>query len=156
MEMKVVTESLKASFDRGWEFLNQIIEVCPDDVWNKKAGGYYFWQQLYHCFACADIFIMPKGGALENPDIALFKTELQSAMSKEEVKKFGSKMKGKADAWIESLDDAALCEIHEGFSEKRGSPVTNALAFTAMISHSSYHIGSCDAILRDNGQKGVL
>ena len=158
--MKIVTDSLKATFDRGWGFLTQIIDVCPDAVWTKKAGGFVFWQQLYHCFACVDYFLMPKDGTLDagscGMEIAMLKTEPKTALSKEEVKAYAAKMKAKADAWIATLDDATLSKEHEGFTSRRGSSVCNAMLLGIMSGHSSYHIGSCDAILRDNGEKGVM
>lgn len=153
--MRAVTESLKVTFDRGWGFLNQIIEVAPENVWVKTGGGYPFWQQVYHCFACVDFFIAPAGDNMDDA-VAMFKTTPAEAMSKGEVKAFGEKMKAKADAWIAGLDDAALAATNEGLSARRGMPMTNAVAFSAMIGHSSYHVGGCDAVLRDNGEKGVM
>lgn len=158
--MRVVTESLKAAFDRGWGLLDQLIEVCPDSVWNKKAGGFLFWQQLYHCFGCVDYFIAPKDAASDGGplgvEVIMFKKEPSVAPSKEEVKAFSAKMKSKADTWLDGLDDAALALPHEGFSARRGTTMTNATTLAIMAGHSMYHIGSCDAILRDCGEKSVM
>jgi uncharacterized damage-inducible protein DinB len=158
--MRAVTEALKANFDRSWDFLTQIIDVCPDAVWNRKAGGFVFWQQLYHCFACVDFFILPKDGTPEagpwGGDVAMFKADPETTPAKAEVKAYAAKKKASADAWIASLDDAALAKEHEGFSARRGASMSNAMVLAIMSGHSSYHIGSCDAILRDNGGKGVM
>jgi hypothetical protein len=37
-----------------------------------------------------------------------------------------------------------------------GSPMNNVAALAIMSGHPFYHTGSCDAILRDNCEKGVL
>jgi len=150
-----ITESFKSTFDRGWGFLMQVIEVCPDDLWVKKSGGYFFWQQLFHHFALMDFFIMPKDGVIENYNVVMLKTEPQFTMSKEEVKNFAAKMKEKTDKWIDSLDDESLLPVHEGLSARRGYTVTYATALSALIAHIYYHIGACDSILRENGLKGV-
>lgn len=158
--MRAITDALKANFDRGWGFLNQIIDVCPEAVWSKKAGGYLFWQQIYHCFACVEYFLGPKDGKPEmgpmGMEVAMFKTTPATKVTKDEVRAFGAKMKEKVDNWIASLDDAALSQIHEGFTARRGVPMSNAMVLAIMSGHSSYHIGHCDAILRDNGEKGVM
>ena len=28
--------------------LEKIIEICPNEMWNKKVSGFIFWQQLLH------------------------------------------------------------------------------------------------------------
>jgi hypothetical protein len=158
--VKAITEALKANFDRGWGFLTQIIDVCPDAVWTKKAGGFVFWQQLYHCFATVDFFLLPKDGTPEpgpwGAEVATFKAEPTAKPTKEELKAYAGKMKAKVDAWIATLDDASLSQTHEGFSARRGATMSNAMVLAILSGHSSYHIGSCDAILRDNGEKGVM
>ena len=158
--MRAVTDALKANFDRGWNFLEQIVDVCPESVWAKKAGGYVFWQQIYHCFACMDYFIGPKDGTPDmgpqGMEVAMLKVAPSATASKADVKAYGAKMKEKADKWIASLDDAALSLPHEGFSARRGVPMNNAMVLAILSGHSSYHVGHCDAILRDNGEKGVM
>ena len=158
--MKAVTESLKANFDQGWGLLMQEIEVCPETVWGKKGGGFVFWQQIYHCCWAVDLFTLPKDGTPEpapwGEDVAGFKAEPKKTPSKAELKAYAAKMKARADAWIAALNDAALTQLNEGLSARWGSPMNNAMALALMSGHSSYHVGSCDAILRDNGGKGVL
>lgn len=158
--MRAITDSLKANFDRGWGLLDQIIEVCPEAVWSKKAGGFLFWQQIYHCFGCVDYFIGPKDGTLDagplGMDTVMFKACPEATPSKAEVKAYGDQMRAKADTWIAALDDAALAQTHEGFSARRGAPMTNGMVFSIMSGHSMYHVGGCDVILRDNGEKGVM
>jgi hypothetical protein len=31
--------------------LEDIIQTCPNDLWNKKCSGYEFWKQLVHTFS---------------------------------------------------------------------------------------------------------
>ncbi|MDR1622360.1 MAG: DinB family protein [Synergistaceae bacterium] len=158
--MRKVTEALKGSFDMGWNFLTQVIDVCPDAVWTKKAGGYVFWQQLYHCFSAVDYFLLPKDGAGEpgpwGADVSGFKAEPTVTPGKEELKAYAAKMKAKVDTWVASLDDDALSQNHEGLSSRWGAPTSNAATLAILSGHSMYHVGSCDAILRDNGEKGVM
>ena len=157
--MNTITNTLKGNFDRAWGLLVQVIDVCPEAVWAKKAGGFVFWQQLYHCFSAANL-ILPKDSEPEpapwGAETAKLKAEPTTTPSKEELKAYAAKMKAQVDAWIATLDDASLSQTHEGFSSRWASPMNNAAAFGIMLGHPFYHIGSCDAILRDNGEKGVL
>ena len=157
--MKVITDSLKTDFDRGWGFLTKLIDVCPEVLWNKKAGGYLFWQHMYHCFGCIDYFIGAKEGTPDagplGMDVVMFKAEPAITPTKEDIKAYAAKMKAKADAWVATLDDVALTLPNEGFSARKGMPMTNALVLSIMAGHSFYHVGNCDAVLRDNGEKGV-
>ena len=157
--VKAITDSLKENFDWVWGLLVQVVDVCPEAVWAKKAGGFVFWQQLYHCFSAANL-ILPKDGKPEpgpwGSEVAEFKAEPATTPSKEELKAYAAKMKAQVDAWIATLDDASLLQTHEGLSARWGAPMNNVTAFSAMSGHPFYHIGSCDAILRDNGEKGVM
>ena len=157
--MNTITDSLKGNFDFVWGLLEKIIDVCPEAVWSKKAGGFVFWQQLYHCFSAANLILPKDSEPASYPwgaEVAQFKAEPTTTPSKEELKVYAAKMKAQIDAWIATLDDASLLQIHEGFSSHWSSPMSNVAAFAVMSGHPFYHIGSCDAILRDNGEKGVL
>jgi hypothetical protein len=157
--VSTITESLKGNFDQVWSLLVRIIDICPEAVWAKKAGGFVFWQQLYHCFSAANL-ILPKDSKPEpgpwGTEVAQFKAEPTTTPSKEELKAYAVKMKAQVDAWIGTLDDTSLLQVHEGLSARWGSPMNNVMALNIMSGHPFYHIGSCDAILRDNGEKGVL
>jgi hypothetical protein len=158
--VKAVISTLRANFDHGWDLLIKVIEACPAAVWDKKAGGYVFWQQLYHCFSAVDFFTLPKDGVPEpapwKADFNGLKDAPEKTPSKEELKAYAAKMKARADAWLASLNDASLTQSHEGFSSRWGAPMNNAMTLAILSGHLSYHVGSCDAILRDNGEKGVL
>jgi hypothetical protein len=47
----VFLNSLKNQFFLSFSMLEKIIEICPDELWNKKVSGFVFWQQLVHVFA---------------------------------------------------------------------------------------------------------
>ncbi|MDR1741357.1 MAG: DinB family protein [Synergistaceae bacterium] len=158
--MRAVTDALKGSFDGNWGFLLKEIDLCPDSVWGKKAGGFVFWQQLYHCFATIDFFISPKDAAPApgpwGADVAGFKAAPNKTATKDELRAYAAKQKAAADAWFATVDDASLLKEHEGLSFRWKQPMTNATVIALMTGHSMYHVGSCDAILRDNGVSGVL
>ena len=157
--MRKAVSGMQGYYERGMGFLFRLAEVCPQDLWAGKGGGFRFWQQLYHAFWCVDYFLLPPDGSPpEKPfgrGVALFTEEPGRIPSREEILTFGNLMKARADEWIAGLDDMALGEVHAGFTSRKGSEITNAAVFTSLAGHIMYHVGCCDSVLRDNGIKGV-
>ena len=48
MENSILLNSLKKQFFDPFSMLERIIEICPEDLWNKKVSGFVFWQQILH------------------------------------------------------------------------------------------------------------
>ena len=48
MENRVFLNSLRSQLFLSFSMLEKIIEICPDELWNKKVSGFVFWQQLLH------------------------------------------------------------------------------------------------------------
>lgn len=46
-------------FDRFFSMLEKQIDICPDDLWSRQAGGYIFWQLLLHTLARTLIYARP-------------------------------------------------------------------------------------------------
>lgn len=157
--MRSAVTAMQGYYERGMEFLFRLVDECPDDLWKKKGGGFFYWQQIYHAFYCIDYFLLPPDGKMpEEPyggAVAMFNEAPASAPSKETVKQFGTRMKTKADAWIASLDDGALGKRHEGMSVRRKEDVNNAAVFASLCGHTMYHVGCLDSVLRGHGLKGV-
>jgi hypothetical protein len=51
MEKNTLVKKLEKRFNLYFNVLEDIIEMCPNDLWNKKCSGYIFWQQLVHTFS---------------------------------------------------------------------------------------------------------
>ena len=49
-----------------------------------------------------------------------------------------------------------LAKKDEALSAGMGAEATNAMAVSMLAGHIFYHLGSCDAALRDNGLEGVF
>ena len=60
--MRNVVNGMKGYYERGMEFLFRLIDECPDDLWTKKGGGFFYWQQVYHAFYIVDFFLLPPDG----------------------------------------------------------------------------------------------
>ncbi len=157
--MKNVVNGMKGYFDRGMEFLFRLVDECPDDLWTKKGGGFFYWQQVYHAFYCVDYFLLPPDGEMADEPygraVAMFSEVPPVPPSKETVREFGAVMKKKADEWIASLDDGALGLRHEGMTARKKAETCNGAVFASLCGHNMYHVGCLDSVLREHGLKGV-
>ena len=160
---RAIVTSLQGSFAHSFSLLQKFIEVCPEDVWQKKFGGWPVWQQVYHSLACIDFFVMElEGQALKGlfgpglGNVGNFEHTPDTGPSKAAMLEYAVLAKGKADAYIAALSDAELPKKNEGFSTRISMDMTHASTLSILGGHILYHLGSCDAALREQGFKGVF
>ena len=158
---KAAVESLKASFGYSCNLLDMFMEVCPEDVWVKKFGGWPLWQNVYHAISSIDFFVRQEG---EKPCPALFSHEVGSlsevatgrAPTRQELKDLLPVMKAAADKYFDRLSDADLGKKNEGLSSRMPAPWTHASTCAMLSAHVLYHLGVCDSALREREMKGVF
>ncbi len=133
--------------------LENIIALCPDELWDKKAAGFVFWQQLVHALAGAHCWMRE-----EKPEVSSFLTfngkniypELEHdpeiTLTKADVKQLCDETKAAAEKWFEGKNDDWLEKpLFETF--------TNFDNTTTQLRHIMYHVGHFDAVLREQGIK---
>lgn len=154
---------LQGSFEHSFSLLLKFIEVCPEDVWQKKFGGWPVWQHVYHALATMDFFVIGleeehiKGlFAPEAGNVGNFEHTPDKAPSKAAMQEFAALVKTKTDAYINGLLDTDLSGKNEGFSTRINMDMTHASTLSILSGHILYHLGSCDAALRERGLKGVF
>lgn len=162
MSRSIVT-ALQGSFARSFSLILQFIEVCPEDIWQQKFGGWPVWQQVYHTLASIDFFVLgldeehSKGlFAPEAGNVGNFENTPEKGPSKAAMQEFAAVIKAKADAYIDGLLDADLSGKNRGFSARINMDMSHASTLSILSGHILYHLGSCDAALRERGLKGVF
>lgn len=154
-----VIDCFREDFERFFSLLKQQVEVCPDDLWATKAGGSIFWQQLLHAFACIELYALPEGEpsrqTLYPRDVVMLSATPDRTMTKAEMYSLAADVKLLADAFIAGQTAATLTARHSGLSKALGRELTNQHALLGLVRHACYHLGSCDAVLRDHGIAGV-
>ncbi len=151
--------ALKVNFDRSMDFIKQFIEVCPEEIWLKNFGGWPVWQQIFHTVGCIPFFTDKMAGIqASEDDVKVCKLEVigKQVKGREELLIMFGYMEKMAGEFFTSLNDAKLLEVCEPFLQKTGKSVTYAGLLSLMASHNMYHLGSCDAALREAGLKGVF
>ena len=157
---RIITQGLEGGIIRSFGLAEEYLRVCPENIRDKKFGGWPVWQQLLHAFTAVDFFLPPTGGTPEpsgiDPDVARLKSTPATPMSKLALEDLLSKTQDKVAKYIAAMDDAKLAQKHEALSSYFGRDVSQAEALALIASHTMYHLGSCDAALREHGLPGVF
>ncbi|MCL1986300.1 MAG: DinB family protein [Betaproteobacteria bacterium] len=155
----------RAAFEQAYGLLVQFIEVCPEDIWAKKFGGWPVWQHLYHALNSCQFWGLQDG---ETPEQGLYPHEVgrlqttpDAAPSKKAVLEYAARMKAKADAYLDGLQDTDLPDINQGLTARMKAlgiarEFSHSQTLVMLSGHILYHLGSCDAALREHGLKGVF
>ncbi|MDR2401257.1 MAG: DinB family protein [Deferribacteraceae bacterium] len=148
----------KDSVFNNIHLLKQDIENCSEEVWEKKFGGNYYWDQLLHAIGSAGLFlgILEVRGAPETPKSSSLNlrqdADPSKAHSKDVALAFLEETVTFLSNYFENLDDEVLLNPAEFFGQK--TTYGGILSFLAV--HLAYHVGACDVILRENGLEGAL
>lgn len=155
-----IINAIQAPYRHSWSLLTQFMDVCPENIWNETRGGWPVWQQIAHTIAALNFFTLGENEApLPAPcDQATLMLKMQGscAVSKDAMRDYAEAVRLCVDGWLEGISDADLVRVHTVLSKKVGRDVTYGAAVAMLASHTCYHIGSCDAALRDNGLPGVF
>ena len=155
----------RAAFEHAYGLMMRCIEVCPEDIWAEKFGGWPVWQHMYHALGSCQFWALQDG---ETPEPGMYPLEvnrLQStpdaAPAKKDVLEYAARMKAKADAYLDALRDADLPGLNQGLTARMkalGMPheFSHSQTLVMLSGHLLYHLGSCDAALRERGMKGVF
>ena len=155
---RAIVENQRGSFDFAFSLLQQFMDVCPDEIWNKKFGGWPVWQQVYHALNAVDFFISEPGAepvkALVSPEVGSLKEQGDKPVSRSGMKEFAALVKSAADGYMNALTDADMVRVADGATKRMGRETLHATVMALMVGHLPYHLGSCDAALRAHGPKG--
>ncbi|MHB9295539.1 hypothetical protein PilKf_01285 [Pillotina sp. SPG140] len=145
--------SLRKNYEISLVMLEKIIELCPNDLWDKKLSGFIFWQQLIHCIFSILYWFKEK----DTPCIEPFKDknlypELdgipETILTRTEVKKCFNEAKLLGEIFFSEKDDVWLTLPSNVYNQ-----ITNFDNIIMQMRHIQYHVGHCDAILRANNLK---
>lgn len=155
-----IVKSLNGNLQFAFSLVDKFLSSCPDEVWSKKFGGWPVWQQLYHPFASVDFFLRPPEAPAEPPlfeeGVAELKVSPAQAPDKRTLGEFIAKAQARVTLYAATLDDAALPQRNEGPSVRMGREMTHAAVLDLIGAHIMYHLGACDAALREHGLPGVF
>jgi hypothetical protein len=143
--------------------LKKDIDNCPDALWEKKFGGDFYWQQVYHAIATtAELlsenmtlpeFPLPMNVSnLEEYPGREYITNYTGAHGKDLMHKSIEVVEKHIGAYFDTLNPDDLMKPIDFFGQQM--PLYSKLGIT--ISHIMYHVGALDAALRDHGAKASM
>ncbi|MCL2789521.1 MAG: DinB family protein [Desulfobulbus sp.] len=157
-----IKDSLAASVAHAFGLLDEFLKVCPEEIWAQHFGGWPLWRQFLHPLSAADFFLRAEN-ATEAPspfgtDAGNLRVKDCAAPvpGKEKVLEYMNAAQKRVNDFLAGLDDAALGQINKGLSARLGRECTHAAAIALLVGHTMYHLGSCDAALRESGRPGVF
>lgn len=142
-------------FYYSYSMLEKHIENCPDALWNEKAGGFVFWQQLLHAITGLKFWTRADNSAFIEPFkdrnvYPEFEKDPEGFVSKAEMTALFSEVRNQVDAFLGNRDDAWLLEENAVYRK-----VKNIDVIQGQIRHLQYHVGHCNAALRERNLKAV-
>lgn len=155
-----IVQAAQGPFERAYSLLMEYTDVCPEEIWAEKNGGWPVWQQIAHAVWVLDLFVCGDGETMLpapfEADVARFNAQGGAVVGRAAMKKYAAEVKSRVDAWFARLTDADLSGTNAALSKKIGRDLSYMATVIMLASHSSYHLGSCDAALRDHGLAGVF
>jgi len=158
-----IKDSLAASVAHAFGLMDEFLKLCPEDIWAQRFGGWPLWRQFFHSFSAADFFLRAENAAEAPSPFGADAGNLRekdsaapTAASKDKVREYMEATQKRVSDYLASLDDAALGQINKGLSARMGRECTHAGTIALLVGHTLYHLGSCDAALRESGRPGVF
>ena len=157
-----IKDSLAASVAHAFGLMDEFLKLCPEDIWAQRFGGWPLWRQFFHSFSAADFFLRAENAA-EAPspfgaDAGNLRVKDTAAPvpDREKMREYTEATQKRVNDYLANLDDTALGQINKGLSARMGKECTHAGTITLLVSHTLYHLGGCDAALRESGRPGVF
>ncbi|MBU3144943.1 DinB family protein [Clostridium sp. CF012] len=155
MNSDILFKIAKIQFELSFLMLEKMIEMCPDDLWNEKKGGFVFWQQLLHAFSGInywlrmnnDKFIEPFADKKVFPEL---EHEPESILTKDDLTEYKNIVKSISETFFFEKDDEWL-----GNNSIIYDKIKNLDVVFMQIRHIQYHVGHCNSILRENNREAV-
>ena len=152
--------SMQASFQHAYNLLEKFVGICPDEIWTEKSGGWPVWQQVLHTLTALDFFVRKNGEEAvpvpRDPGVASLAAVGDVTLPKNEMLKLATVYKARVYAYIADLTDADLSKPHSALSARFNRETLHCACLNLLAGHTLYHLGSCDAALRNHGLQGVF
>ena len=150
-----IIDRLHIHFNLSYKMLETHIGNCPDELWDVKAGGFVFWQQLLHAVTGLKFWTRPeKGDFIEPFSERNVYPELEKApeghVSKSEMRALFDETMRQVDGFFGDKDDEWLFADNAIYGKLKNFDIVEM-----QIRHIQYHVGHCNAILRERDLPAV-
>ncbi|MBD3180860.1 hypothetical protein GF312_01110 [Candidatus Poribacteria bacterium] len=148
MQNSLFIDVCRTNYNALLEMLGEIIELCPDELWDDKTDGPPFWQQLYHTIGYTDFYISESIESFEKPTFAEENAfdlthDVKKAVSRKQMQKYLEVVKKHCNAALNNM----TIEYLEGKNPFHWTGPTPAHRLVYNIRHTQHHIGWLNSIL---------
>ena len=143
-----LVKSLAGNVQFAFSLVDKFLSFCPDEIWAMKFG------------ASVDFFLRPQEAppepSLFEEGVAELKKTPAQTPDKSLLAEFIAKAQARVSLYLATLNDETLTRLNEGPSARMGREMTHAAVISLIVGHTMYHLGACDAALREHGMPGVF
>ncbi|MBF9017324.1 MULTISPECIES: DinB family protein [unclassified Oceanispirochaeta] len=134
-----------------FEMLENLIERTPDTIWNEEKGGYVFWQQILHAISGSLFWLRTDTEEFSEPyeDLNVYpelEKKPENQLTKDQITQVLNEAEELAAYYFNRYSSEQLLMESVLVHKISGLDVV-----FMQIGHLQYHIGHCEAILRDAG-----
>lgn len=153
--MNTMLDTCRQHFFMSFSMMEKMIEQCPEDVWNMKAGGFVFWQQIVHALSGSNFWMRQDSSNFTEPFAERkiypeLDADPEGYVTRDEMTAYKKKVKAICESFFDGKDDEWLM-----FPSWVYVKLTNLDVLLMQIRHLQYHVGHCNSILRDRGLEAV-
>jgi hypothetical protein len=142
---------LRRQISPTFQMISDIIDACPESLWNDSKSGRPFWQQVLHALIgiqfwfreASEAFAPPDFGQGTIPDLDQAPT---FTVDKDTVRAYLQTMRSRADVFFDSLNEKGLLVTSSIYDK-----CTNADLILGQVRHIQHHVGYCSCLLRIGG-----
>jgi hypothetical protein len=155
---KDILNILMSSVNDSLGLISKLIDTCPEEVWNEKAGNWPVWQHIAHVASGTDFFTPGPDAPVPAPltsDITRLTAVGDIKVEKKVLSDYLKAGREKLSTFAESLSDRDLTQINPK-CQAIGFDWSLAKTLTVLSGHAIYHLGGADAVLRAKGFPGIF
>ncbi len=155
-DASLLSQIAQDQFLSGYQMLETLADVCPDEIWYGVYSDVPFWYQVYHAAYFVDYWFRgnhPEQGFPRMFFDARIPPEFEwdvpegVSVSRGEMREYLRLIREKLDRIFTGLTDASLASAAVQGEET----VTLLDVFFSQSRHVMYNVGYCNGILREHG-----
>jgi len=147
--MPSMAEILRRHLRPTLDMLSNVIQSCPDDVWDAADETAPIWQQAYHTLFWLNAWLRDWGREFEPP---AFHTDeardlvrgTMPALTRSQIEDYMGQVYSGCEAYLDALPADSLTKETMAFGQKW----TVADRIVLQIRHVQHHVGSMHSILK--------
>jgi hypothetical protein len=148
MKDSLFLDACRMNYDAIFKMLDEIISLCPDELWNVRTDEPPFWQQLYHTIFYTDFYISEAMWTFKKPTFADEKANdlkyvASEAPSPKQMQDYLEEAKRNCMSALEKMAPEQL----EGENPFHWTGPTPAHRLIYNIRHAQHHIGWLNSML---------